>query len=400
MGDRRQSTQLESAETGLAPAGGVYLHVPFCRTICPYCDFAVVQDRDRGAHQAYVDALVGAIDREPTELRLRTVYLGGGTPGRLTPERIARLMEAVRRRFPGTPEEVTLEANPEDVSASRLEAWRRAGIGRLSVGVQRLDDSGLRRLGRARSAPAVAALPELLARWRELGGRASIDLIYGVPGEEVGVFGGQVATVLDWAVDHLSAYALTVEAATPYALAVARGSLVPPDAEVVADCYGRLLDELERRGWWAYEVSNFCRPGHQAVHNTAYWQGRPYLGFGMSAASMLRTSGRRLRFRRPETWSGFLAEPSARVGRECLSPAEEVAEQVLHGLRSDVGVPGSLLEPWRSGPDGVRVRRLLEEGWIELRDGRVRMPPRRRLLADEVAAIWLAGMPRAPDRND
>jgi oxygen-independent coproporphyrinogen-3 oxidase len=398
MLDGQQSTGSRDRETGVA--GGVYLHVPFCRTICPYCDFAVVRDRDPADHGIYLRALLASIAAEEAELSLRTIYLGGGTPARLDPALLAELIDAVQRRFAGAARELTLEANPEDLSAARLEAWRRAGIDRLSVGVQRLDSAGLRRLGRARSRTAIERLPRLLGRWRDAGGRRSVDLLYGVPAEQVVQFGEQMRTVLDWPIDHLSAYALTVEPGTPYARAVARGRLVPADGDVVADCYDTLLDAIAARGWHAYEVSNFCRPGAGARHNTAYWEGRPYLGFGLAASSMLVADGRRRRFRRPSEWSAYVASPERREEIEVLTATEQMAEEILHGLRSDVGVPRRYLDRWLRGEDAARPERLLAEGCLRTDGDRVRLVPRRRLIADEIAAVWLAAVAGADGKDD
>lgn len=389
-----------SAEQGDAasppPGGGIYVHVPFCRTICPYCDFAVVADREPSRHDDWARAVQRSLAAEPARLRAETVYVGGGTPGRLDDRAIAGLLAAVRERCGDGWREVTVEANPEDLDADRLARWRAAGVDRLSVGVQRLTPARLKMLGRARSSPHLTRLPTLLGEWRAAGGRSSIDLIYGLPGEDPAAFRAEVAAVLGWPVDHLSAYALTVEPRTPWARATARGRLLPADDETTAACYAGMLDELSAHGWDAYEVSNFAADGARALHNSGYWQGRPWLGFGPDAASSLPDAGGTLRFRRRRGWDEWLADPVGRCELEVVDAEAAVAERLALGLRSFVGVPQAWLEPWRrTEPD--LVARLLGEGDLVAGEqpGTLVLRPSARLLADEWALRWWAALDAA-----
>ena len=376
--------------------GGVYLHVPFCRTVCPYCDFAVVADRRAAAHDEWLNAVRASMAAESAPLAAATVYLGGGTPARLGDQHIADLLASVRDRFRGAWREVTIEANPEDLSAERLAHWRAAGIDRLSVGVQRLAPARLKMLGRARSAPHLARLPELLAEWRSAGGQSSIDLMYGLPDEDPAAFRRELAAVLDWPVDHLSAYALTVEPRTPWARATARGRLLPADEDTTAACHAELIDEVARRGWDAYEVSNVAAPGARAVHNSAYWQGRPWLGFGPDAASSLPTPAGTLRFRRVRDWADWLAAPAARCEVEVVDAAAAVAERLALGLRSFVGVPAAWLAPWQAAEPAL-VGRLLAAGDLGAGEdpGTLALRPSARLLADELALHWWTALDAA-----
>lgn len=386
-----------SAATAPRPVhGGLYLHVPFCRTVCPYCDFAVVADRRAAAHDEWLGAVQTSMAAEPEPFAAATVYLGGGTPARLGDERIAGLLASVRGRFGGEWREVTLEANPEDLSTERLARWRAAGVDRLSIGVQRLAPARLKTLGRARSAPHLARLPELLAEWRATGGRSSIDLMYGLPGEDSRAFRDELSTVLDWPVDHLSAYALTVEPRTPWARATARGRLLPADEDVTAACHAVLVDEVAARGWDAYEVSNFAAPGARAVHNAAYWQGRPWLGFGPDAASSLPAGGGTLRFRRARAWADWLAAPAARREVEVVDAVAAIAERLVLGLRSFVGVPAAWLAPWQAA-EPTLVGRLLADGDLAPGEepGTLALRPGPRLLADELALRWWTALDAA-----
>lgn len=380
----------ESAGGGeRTPEGGIYVHVPFCRTICPYCDFAVIVDRDRGARVAWREAIAASIGGEAGILRARTVYLGGGTPARLSDEELAGTLEDIRDAFGGDWREATLEANPEDINAGRLKVWRAAGIDRLSVGVQRLDAGHLKRLGRARSAVALRDMPKWVRQWRALGGRLSVDLMYGLPEESPAAFVDELRTVLDWGIDHLSAYALTIEPATPWARAVARGRLAPAEDEVTSACHRAMLGELAARGWDAYEVSNFAAPGRRAVHNAAYWEGRAWLGLGPDAASSLPTAAGPRRFRRPRGFVDWLADPLGRREEEVVDATALVAERLSLGLRSFVGVPAAWLDVWRSAEPDL-VTRLESEGAIcpGERSGTVVLRPQERLLADEWALRW------------
>ncbi|RMF18834.1 MAG: coproporphyrinogen III oxidase family protein [Candidatus Dadabacteria bacterium] len=376
--------------------GGLYLHVPFCRTICPYCDFAVVPDREPSLHARWASALARAVDADPPEFPLRSVYVGGGTPGRIDPERLRPILATT---LGPDVREVTLEANPEDVTPARLEAWREIGVSRLSIGVQRLDPDGLRRLGRAASRGAVERLPQMLAQWRSLGGTASVDLIYGLLGDEPEQIAGQVDEVLRWPVDHLSAYALTIEPGTPFGRATLAGRRFAADEDVVAACYGALLGIIEQQGWESYEVSNFCRPGYRAVHNTGYWERRPYIGHGPGAASLRRDGHRWVRTFRHRALAAWLDEPLEIAAHDVLDDRAIAAETLLVGLRSDIGVPAALLEPFRAR-SGAVVARLFEAGDLVASGSEVRMPPRRRMRAEAVAASWLAALDGAVETID
>lgn len=388
-----------------SPAGGLYLHLPFCRTICPYCDFAVRRDQP-SEHAGYLAALQQSWAEDPEPLQARTIYLGGGTPSRMAADGLARLLAATQARFTGggSPLELTLEANPEDLDEARLQAWRAAGVDRLSIGLQRLDAGHLRRLGRARSAAALAALPDLLTLWRDLGGACSLDLIYGLPAESPDAWQRELETVLTWPVEHLSTYVLSVESGTPLARAVARGLLVPADDPVVEDCHTRLHAVLALAGWESYEVSNHCLPGRRARHNTAYWQGLPYLGFGLGAASFLPSpDGTGLRFSRSRDWDTWLRAPGARVELESLGSGERQLEQALLGLRSVVGVPAEWLAVWRRQAPADLVR-LDAAGGLVPADlpGRFTLASSARMLADFwalrlVSALESAGF-RGVDR--
>jgi oxygen-independent coproporphyrinogen-3 oxidase len=271
---------------------GVYLHVPFCERVCPYCDFPVVASRALApeAEERYLAALLAelAARRVPFEGRaLASVYFGGGTPALLSPASIERLLAGVFAAFapvPGAAPEVTLEANPSTLERARLSAFRGAGVNRLSLGVQSFDDGVLHRLGRAHRAEEGRAA---LRAARTAGfANLSLDLIFAAPGQDLAGLERDLAEAAAAAPDHVSAYALTLEPGTPFAKAAARGRLALPDEDTAAAMAVRAREALEAAGLAQYEISSFARPGFEAVHNARYWERRPVLGLGMGAWSL------------------------------------------------------------------------------------------------------------------
>ena len=294
---------------------GVYVHVPFCERVCPYCDFAVVAARPltRQSESRYVDALLAelALRRERfADRRVASIYLGGGTPSLLEPDSVARILASLRDALhaPGQPadsadptnpahpinpaergagasslQEVTLEVNPSSLERERLPAFRAAGVNRLSIGIQSFDDEVLRRLGRAHKSSEAR---RTLAAARQAGFQnISLDLIFGAPGASPPQLERDLDEALDFAPDHLSAYQLTVEAGTPFALADRRGQLGLPDQDASAELLERLEARLGEAGLARYEISSYARPGFESSHNQRYWRRRPVLGLGMGAWS-------------------------------------------------------------------------------------------------------------------
>ncbi|MFN0179420.1 MAG: radical SAM family heme chaperone HemW [Gemmatimonadales bacterium] len=355
----------------------LYLHVPFCARRCSYCDFAIaVRHRDPsddylGAIAAELTVVAGAswlAEPAPVE----TIYFGGGTPSRIRPEAVGRLLELLRRRFPVAPKaEVTLEVNPEDVDEERARGWVAAGVNRVSLGVQSFDPKVLAWMHRVhgpdRPAAAVAAL-------RAAGiGNLSIDLIYAVPADLDRDWGRDLASGFALGPDHLSLYGLTVEPATALGKWVDRGTTVPAGDDPAADEYLQAGAAFRRAGWHHYEVSNAARPGFESRHNWAYWNRQPYLGLGPSAHS---AAGNR-RWWNIRDWEAYrrgVAAGSAVAGEERLTPAQVRLEQVYLALRTSQGVSASTLpekavDQWVAagwaGKVGSQVT-LTGLGWLRL----------------------------------
>jgi putative oxygen-independent coproporphyrinogen III oxidase len=343
-----------------AAAGEVdalYLHIPFCERRCEYCDFASVAGL-RG-HQEYVEALRAQLRATAAALpglTLRSVFIGGGTPGLLPPHLLRAVLDEVRSGFAlahGC--EVTIEANPSSCSIARATAWVEAGVNRVSLGVQSLDAGALRFLGRVHDAGrALEALDEL----RSAGvPRRSADLIYAIPGLGDDAWRATVERVLEHDCGHLSAYELTVEPGTPLHAGVTRGEVTPVDAETALGQHWAVVDLAAASGYGQYEISNFARPGEECRHNLAYWGNRFYLACGVGAHGHLPPAGaaalgiraaavedavavRYWHDREPAAYRARVAvAPTAPVaGAEAIDAATAEAERVMVGLRVRGGV--------------------------------------------------------------
>ncbi|MDX1648243.1 MAG: radical SAM family heme chaperone HemW [Myxococcota bacterium] len=387
---------------------GVYVHVPFCERVCPYCDFPVVAARH--LPEAEEARFVAALERELAARapalagrRLETVYLGGGTPSRLRPASVGRILAAVRAAFPaGRPRETTLEVNPGTTERARLPAFREAGVDRLSVGVQSFDDATLRRLGRAHRAGEARAT---LAAARDAGfADLSLDLIVGAPGQDEAAFEADLAETLAFGPEHVSAYALTLEEGTPFARAAARGRLALPDDDTVADRLERLRERLEAAGLALYEVSSYARPGREARHNRRYWERRPVLGVGPGAWSAeppapdapfgARSANERdLPAWRARVEGGGAAAPPVREVADAATARGEAAFLALRTARGLRAAP--FHREFGAPPRGIfgeAVAELVAAGLLEEDPGGdLRLTRRGWLLGDEVAARFVAG---------
>ena len=272
----------DSPELADAAAGwrGAYLHVPFCARVCPYCDFAVVAGRD-GDMGRYVDAVVAEIAGDGDFGPIDAVFVGGGTPSTVPAEAVAALVDAVARRHGLAGDaEVTMEANPEDWTGASAEAFRDAGVTRVSFGAQSTDPRVLAALGR-RHGPREVGRAVRLAR--DAGYRSvSVDLIFGHPVETAASWERTLDDVVDLGPDHVSTYALTVERGTPLARSVAAGAPAP-DPDTQADRWEAARDVLGAAGYVGYEVSNHARPGHPCRYNLAVWAGGSYVAYGLGA---------------------------------------------------------------------------------------------------------------------
>ncbi|WP_374343747.1 radical SAM family heme chaperone HemW [Phenylobacterium sp.] len=373
------------------PALGLYVHWPYCARICPYCDFNVFRDRGKRAEQlALKDAILAdlAAQRALTGPRdLTSIFLGGGTPSLMDPDWAGEIITAARSLWTPAPDlEVTLEANPTDAEAARYAAFAQAGVNRLSLGVQALDDDSLKRLGRdhgadeARraAATAAAAFPRL-----------SIDLIYARPGQTPEAWTAELAEAIALGAEHLSPYQLTIEAGTAFDRAVRRGTLVPPPEDLAATLFEVTQEVLEAHGFHAYEVSNHARgEAARSRHNLVYWRGLDYVGAGPGAHGRLTLDGARHATEaaaRPADYIAHVAETGVGfITDEPLSPLEAAEERLLSGLRIEDGVPFAELAALGLTPAHPEVAHLTELGLIAPDPLRLRATPQGRLILDHL----------------
>ncbi len=369
-----------------ADLASAYVHIPFCARICPYCDFTVVAGRDDDVDR-YVAALVRDIESTPPWRALDAVFVGGGTPSRIGPARLSRILEAIRANH-GILEgaEVTLESNPEDLDYETASELVSIGFTRISIGVQSFDDLVLKALGRVHTGvQAVAATEAVLTVEFE---SVSIDLIFGSPAETTESWRASLQTAIDLAPQHVSAYSLTVEPGTLLWKEVRRGA-AEPDADVQADRWEMATDLLGQAGYERYEVSNFARPGHHCRYNAAVWGHAEYLAFGVGAHGF-RDGIRTANVRRLDTYLDRVEQGIGPIQTSDVIdgwPAE--IERLFVGLRRtngvEIGVGGEAL---MTSAAGVR---LAEHGVIAIQENRLVVT--RPLLTDEVLRTLLALSP-------
>lgn len=367
---------------------GVYVHLPFCPYICPYCDFAKWPARATAAKR-YLSALYAEIDATPP-LSARTLFLGGGTPNAYDAAAIAALVERLRARF-GEFSEASIELNPELVRDGDFERYRDAGITRLSVGVQSFEPAEIATLGRRHTG---ADVERVVASGRRAGmDSISMDLIFAVPGQTTASWRRSLQQAIALGVDHVSAYGLTVEEGTPYASWRARepGAFLDDDRE--AELYAIAIDELREAGYEQYEISNFARSGHRCAHNANYWDNGEYVGLGVSAASYL--GGERSAHTRSldEYTAAALAGRPIPAESERLEGPKRAAEAIMLALRTSQGV-GLHDFKERYGIDVVRhyapvVARFAQAGLLERVGDRMRLTQRGRFVANDVCGAFV-----------
>jgi len=378
---------------------GVYVHIPFCERICPYCDFAVVRGAPApDAERRYVRALLRELElRGPLfeGSRLASVYFGGGSPSLLQPESLAAILEALQRRFPPAGDElieVTLEVNPSTVERGRLPAFRSLGVNRLSLGIQSFDDTVLRRMGRAHEASEGFRTLEAA---RAAGfDNLSLDLIFAAPGQDLARLEADLATAVSFAPEHVSCYELVVEEGTPFARADARGQLARAGEDEAADMLGAIEARLSAAGILRYELTNYARPGREAVHNIRYWLRQPVLGLGVGAWSSegpreeAPHGARRANLRELAAYlSRVEAGESAEVAFEPLDADTARGEAVFLALRRREGLSASLFRREFGAPPrsffASSIDKLKADGLlVENHQGDLRLSARGRLLAD------------------
>ena len=396
----------------------LYIHIPFCETKCPYCDFNTYSGIE-AIMPEYIEALVEEVDlwaaalnqsgSHPTGRQsISTVFFGGGTPSYVSPESIRRVLDTVRSAFSlAAGAEVTMESNPGDVTLDRLQSWKEAGVHRLSIGVQSLDDGLLTLLGRRHSAETAR---QAFHNARRAGfGNVSLDLMYGLPHQTLAQWRNTITETLSLRPEHLSLYCLTLEEGTPLEAWVRQSKVPDPDPDLAADMYLLAEELVDRGGYEHYEISNWALPGRACQHNLTYWRNQPYLGVGPGAHSSL--SGYRFAdVKSPQRYIQRVRASSQQTIRpsdlhafhqhglvdmvEAIDQPLEMAETMMLGLRLSEGVGeedflrrfgASIMQTY-----GSQVAKLEELGLLEWKEARLKLTPRGRLLGNEVFQRFFA----------
>jgi len=402
----------QQCRSGSTQPIALYIHIPFCKTRCPYCDFNTYAGIE-SIIPAFVDALVKEIHlwsaalNRPTgdatgRQSIATVFFGGGTPSYLPPEHMRRVLDTVRSvfRLP-TSAEVTLESNPGDATRDRLQAWKEAGVNRLSIGIQSLDDGLLRLLGRRHNTETALAAYHAA---RNAGfGNVNLDLLYGIPNQTLAQWQETLTGTLTLSPEHVSLYCLALEEDTPMEAWVRQGKVPEPDSDLAADMY-LLAEELaDRAGYEHYEISNWALPEHACRHNLTYWRNQPYLGVGPGAHSYLdgyRFANHRSPQRYIQRIREWSRQPTGAMDLtvlrqhgpvdtvEAVDSRLEMAETMMLGLRLGEGVSENTFhQRFRAAIRevyGVQIQELEQLGLLCWQESRLRLTSRGRLLGNEV----------------
>jgi oxygen-independent coproporphyrinogen-3 oxidase len=375
----------------------IYIHWPFCRSKCPYCDFnSHVRERIDAAR--WSRALLADLERQAEGVTARevvSIFFGGGTPSLMPPETAAALIARVKALWPVAPDlEVTLEANPNSAEAAAFAGLAAAGVNRLSLGVQALDAGALRFLGRRHDRDEAIAAIRLA---RHLFPRSSFDLIYARPGQTADAWEAELDEALNLAGEHLSLYQLTIEPGTAFGNRAARGEALAADEETAATLFELTQQRLAAAGLPAYEISNHAKPGAECRHNLAYWRYEDYLGIGPGAHGRVRRDGIRTatrQIRSPEAWlTAIEAKGSALDEATPVAPGEAIEEMVMMGLRLVQGIDRNRLEALAGRDVEVlfarTMPRLLDGGFLTLDERRLAATPTGRQRLNAVLAALL-----------
>ena len=381
--------------TSMKQSAGIYIHIPFCRTRCSYCDFAT-GIYDSPLAERYVEAVIAEIEsaQDGTSwLAFDTIYFGGGTPSMLSPDQVERILTAVRHRFPiDGSTEVTMEMNPGTVSIETLKAFRKLGINRASFGAQSFDDHELARLGRSHSvADTLKTFSDLRTAGFE---NVSFDLIAGLPGQTLSRWRQNVAQALSLAPEHLSFYLLEVHEGTPLAEHIRKGIQPVPDDDLAGVMYEDMLTQALDHGYEHYEISNLALPGFRSRHNTKYWTAAPYVGFGCSAHSF---DGKNRRWSNERDVRRYVElidkRASPVIDDQVMSDSAVRSEAVFLGLRVMSGIN---LKDYRElfGIDLAEqydedLTRFTEAGLVQLDGETLRLTRAGALLSNEVFSAFV-----------
>ena len=375
---------------------GIYVHWPFCAAKCPYCDFNshVRTKIDEGGWLDGIEKELEWTANMQGDARpiVETIFFGGGTPSLMTGPSVGRILDKISRTWRMANDvEVTLEANPASAEAARFADYKAAGVNRVSLGVQALNDSDLKMLGRLHNAEeAKAALKMAMNQFQ----RVSLDLIYARPDQSDAQWRTELKEALSFGTDHMSLYQLTIEPETPFALLHKTGKLHIPDDDLAADLYETTQEMTEAAGLPAYEISNHARPGSESRHNLIYWRYGDYAGIGPGAHGRLMLNNARMAtatIRLPERWKDMLEKQgNAFTDFLQVSDGDAAREHLLMNLRLSEGLDLAAYElRWNIRPDAAKIAALVEQGLLSQDDDVLRATPNGRLVLNAVIAALL-----------
>jgi oxygen-independent coproporphyrinogen-3 oxidase len=375
-------------------AAGIYLHIPFCKSRCSYCDFATDVYRSGEAVERYVAALVteigsSIVDREvefqASTSSIDTIYFGGGTPSLLLPQQVKAILNAIKLNFESASDlEITMEMNPGTVTVEKLDQYRNLGVNRASFGVQTFNERDLKLLARGHDANDARATYRML---RDAGfENISFDLIAGLPGQSLDDWSQNLDEAIAMSPEHLSLYLLEIHEATPLAEQVSSGRRPLPDPELAAEMYELMLDRLAAAGYQQYEISNFAKPGFESRHNNKYWRLEPVFGFGVSAHSF---DGRE-RFANERDTNAYVRLIEDVGAAETFRETANLAAEFLYlGLRLNEGIDVEEYQSRFGGNMDQTIERLSEDGLVSLTNGRLRLTRKGMLYSNEVFAEFV-----------
>lgn len=374
---------------------GLYIHWPFCEAKCPYCDFNSHVSR-KIDQRAWRDAYLAELERGAAETQgrvLNAVFFGGGTPSLMDPDIVADVIAAIYRLWPTANDlEITLEANPGSVEAGRFKGFHDAGVNRVSMGIQALNDADLKRLGRIHNTAEALAAFDIA---RSTFDRVSFDLIYGRQNQTLPAWHSELKQALSLAIDHISLYQLTIEQGTAFGDRYAIGKLRGlPDDDLGADMYAATQDICNEMGMPSYEVSNHARDGAQSRHNLIYWRYGDYLGIGPGAHGRLTQNGHRFAtecFSNPQRWLDAAASGKTEKPREALSPEDQASEFLMMGLRLKEGVDLKRYSALAGTPlSQKKIIRMQDIGMISLERDQLKVTDQGFMVLNAILAELLA----------
>lgn len=374
---------------------GLYIHWPFCQAKCPYCDFNshVVSHIDQSRWKAAYLTEIERAGRETQGRTLRSVFFGGGTPSLMDPDVVSAILDKVRDTWVIANDiEITLEANPTSVDAGRFAGYAAAGVNRVSLGVQALNDTDLRALGRLHTVKeAINAFDTA----RSVFDRVSFDLIYARQGQDLSAWKAELNQALGMAIDHLSLYQLTIEQGTAFGDRYNIGKLSGlPDEDLAADMFEATQDICDAHGFPAYEVSNHAKNGQESRHNLIYWSYGDYVGIGPGAHGRLTLSGAKYATQTPlapTQWLRKVEETGqGEAERTLLSKNDCLTEFLVMGLRLNEGVDQTRLDAFSQGKLDRNVERLANDGWLQSENHRLALTPKGRPVLNEILRQLLA----------